>query len=722
VRTTPAFRAGFALLLSFIPSILLAFNAKQPFDISADMIDYLDADQAISAEGHVVVIQGTSTLKADSMRYERANQRLLARGHVIATDKGATLIGESMEYDLLQESGTVVGAMGYQSPWIFSGATWEKQLDYFSGHDVSFTSCDLADPHYHVRSRSVHLVPDNYFWAWNNVAYADTVPVFYSPFLYKSLEKRRIVVRFEPGHDTVNGNFVKTLTTLRLTDEIYDKVLFDYYSDQGNGIGNEFNYRRNDMQGSLFGYYIDPKGNPALAGAPEAEQYNIRSYHWQRLTSALTLQSNVNLRKNISFNNQYFPQDINQSVNDITSSIALTHQKKKINQRLVVERLDAPDPGDTSQFAETHIQSASLPRYDFTLYQTPLWSPASSTDTLRSRQKLGPLLFNANAALRNTYRRTDEQFQRAGDGSFTLSEAMPFSRDVSFTPTVTPRLHWQDRFDAQTPAPVGSTATVSNVGQFRGFQGRVGTADTLRWRPASALTFDQTYSLVARMEPNGTSLDRGPSDGGIETHRLGGLVFWRPNRRILMRSFSGYDLRKIADETEALYNQRKWDPWTSELTYSPSLRHDFFGRYGLGFYPYRSQLWEADYRYYGDYHTVVQTGLLYNRGTPGLMTWNNTLGFYVSPGWRVDGTIHTQVNNDSLSAALHQSHFIDETIMVTRDMHCWEAQFIYRNIPPLSRQYSLMFNLKLGVQAEREITNQELESQYYPWRARPYAP
>ena len=73
-----------------------------------------------------------------------------------------------------------------------------------------------------------------------------------------------------------------------------------------------------------------------------------------------TLQSNVNLRKNVSFNNQYFPQDTNQSVNDLTSSVALTHQKGHINQRFVVEALQAPD-------AQTAIPIRFLTRTSRTL-------------------------------------------------------------------------------------------------------------------------------------------------------------------------------------------------------------------------------------------------------------------------------------------------------------------------------------------------------------------
>ena len=57
-------------------------NDHAPFDISGDMIEYVDADQSMTAEGHSIVVQGSSTLKADHLRYERESQRLFARGHV----------------------------------------------------------------------------------------------------------------------------------------------------------------------------------------------------------------------------------------------------------------------------------------------------------------------------------------------------------------------------------------------------------------------------------------------------------------------------------------------------------------------------------------------------------------------------------------------------------------------------------------------------------------
>jgi len=51
-------------------------------------------------------------------------------------------------------------------------------------------------------------------------------------------------------------------------------------------------------------------------------------------------------------------------------------------------------------------------------------------------------------------------------------------------------------------------------------------------------------------------------------------------------------------------------------------------------------------------------------------------------------------------------------------MHCWTAQFIYKDIAPFTHEFSLLFNLKVGATGPtKTIANEDLEAQFYPWRA-----
>ena len=726
------------VLFFFALAPLHAFDSHKPFDISADVIDYQNEGQQFTAEGHVVVVQTTSTLTADFLRYDRVAGRFFARGNVILNEKGAVLAGDEMEYDLNTSHGVMHNAMGSTPPWRFQGSNWEKMRDAYVGRDASFTSCDLQDPHYHLRSSRIHVIPDRMFWAWNNVAYADTLPVFYSPFLYKYLGPRRLVFQIQPGHDGVNGAFAKTTTTFRITQNMYNKFLLDDYTRAGAGIGNEFNFQvPGKSKGSFFAYFINPHSDETLNGAPNVPQYNVRLYDWQKLGENLTFQSSSDLQKYASFNNQFFPEDTYQAATNIQNSVALTRQTRRSMQRLVVEGVQSPDVSEIgiSTFPVNHWQSASLPRYDFTLFQMPLWKDTSlmpgTTSTAMpfpNARHIGPIMFNMSSSFGEQYSRVDDRLHTNGNGTMTFSDAIPLSKRWSFTPSVTPSLTWQDKVNPVAPTAVVSstggvivsTGTLIPIGQFRGFQGRVGSANNLRFRPSTSLSFDQTYNWTARMEPNGTALDRSLVDGGIETNHFTELMFWRPSRTIMLRSFSGYDFRRIADEDPNLYRQRRIDPWTSELTIFPSQSHfDYFLRYALGYYPTATSQSEVLVNYHGPYRLIVQSGILYNRGLPGVVTVNQTVGIFLSPGWRLDATVHGLVP-DTGFGHLGQSKMIDTQFSVVRDMHCWQAQFNYISRPPFGNQYSLTFNLKLGPENGPPIQNRDLESQFYPWRANPY--
>ena len=697
-----------------------AFNAHQPFDIAADVLDYVDDTQEITARGHVVIVQSSSTLNADLVRYDRIHKRLIARGEVVLREKEGVMLGDQMDYDLVTEKGVVLGGKGLSSSWFFQGASWEKNADYYIGRNASFTSCDLIDPHYHIRSARVHLIPDKLFWAWSNVFYLDTHPIFYSPFLYHNLGDRTVEFQVQPGVDTVKGTFAKTTTTFRIRPNVYDRFLVDHYSVSGTGYGNEFNYLGNNSKGSLFGYYINPQGNPQQVGAAKTEQYNVRAYLWQKLSNELTFQSSVNHRENVGFNNEFFPSDPNQAVSDVSNSAAITYQNKRINQRIIVQANEGLDPNEDPLMGTLHTQDALLPRYQVTLFPVNLWAPKTSTNTLEQvlhPNHLGTLQLSANGTAEEFYSRLDGLTRTRSNGGLSITEPLTLSRNWSFTPSINSSLNWQDKYDPFTP-PATSTTTFLPIGVFRGYQGRFGTGNTLRYRASSDLTLDQAYTLTARMAPNAFTLDRGLNDGGIETNHVGWTLFWRPSRLVMLRSLSGYDLRTLSDEDPNTFHHRRVDPWTNQLTYQPARSlWQYYFQYQLGYYPTETQSWEMDIKGQANHKTSYSTGLLYNRSQPGFLTWNNSVGYYVGPGWRVDAILDVLVPDES-GRSVTNGTFTQTQFMVTRDMHCWTASFIYRDIAPYTHEFSLLFNLKLGgPTSNKKIANEDLESQFYPWRA-----
>jgi hypothetical protein len=708
------------------PAFLRAFNAHQPFDITADILDYVDDTQEITARGHVVVVQSSSTLSADLVRYDRIHKRLVARGKVILRENNNVMLGDQMDYDLVQEKGIVLGGKGTSSTWFFQGTSWEKNEDYYIGRNASFTSCDLIDPHYHIRASRVHLIPDRLFWSWNNVFYVDDKPVLYSPFMYKYLDKERVVFQVQPGNDSINGTFAKTTTTMRFNDQVYDKFYWDYYTQAGSGFGNELDFQRpNQYKGSLFGYYINPGPTAVLAGAPSGPQYNYRGALWEKVSPTVQLQANANISQNISFNTQYFPQDPNQSETNILSSIALTQQTTSYNQHLVVDRMDAPDGTVTGPFAVNHMQTADIPSYSFSLFSRPLWSPKVSTATVPSPQsslapgttvpsiwapptpsKIGPLLFSMTTSAQSQFERTDNLIHSGAQANLNLTESFPFARNWSYTTALSPQLNYADK---------GPTTYFSTDTQ-KGYTERTTFTNGMRWRPVSALTIDAGHTLTERMEANTLDFNRDSTDHGVETNQLSLSANMRPSSRVLFRTSSGFDFRKLDDESLLDYEQRKWLPWSTDLTYTPTKRWEYYAQNIVGHYPFRTESWQVSATYHGLYKTTLMTAFLYNSSAPGDVTWNEMVGYYFGPGWRVDASFSATVPSTSLGATSN-ANLINTQLVVVRDMHCWQTSFIFRDTPPFSREFSILFNLKLGATSAKQIPDQNLESQFYPWRA-----
>lgn len=709
---------GLAIVL--VPFSAFSFSDKKPFDISADALEYIEDSDVLIAEGRVVVTQDSSTLKADYLLFDRKARRLTGRGNVFLREGDKIVSGSTMDYDLAAEKGTFEQPKAFATPWLFQGGSWEKQQDSYLGRNGGFTSCDLADPHYIFRARRIRYVPNDRFWAWNTWALADGIPVFYMPFSQKPLGPQVLVFQADPGSDSANGNFARTVTTARYAPRIYQKFHVDYYGDVGTGLGTELNYQPSDrMKGSFFGYYINPHTAPDVAGATAETQYNVRSFHWQRLSEALTLQSNVNLRKNVSFNNLFYRQDTNQAVNEIISSLALTHQTKRASQRVLLEANQAPDPGADPLFGQTHVQSASMPRYEFTVYQFPLWKPRTTLPAGTTAQrgsvsapsKIGSVNFDVTGSAGESYLRADRENRTAAQTLMNVSQSYTLTRDWSLSQGLRADTRWRDRAN---PGVVGDTGA---FGENQGVQNVFGWNANLRRRLGRAFTLDSGYSLGVRTVPDGLSLDQSRNDKGIETSKIAFGLNGRPTRDLLVRSFSGFDLRSLDNESPTSYRQRRVDPWTSDATWTPrKLPFESYARYELAHYPTRVNSWEASGRYKGIYRTIVDSALLYTRGTPGQLTWNNRLGFFFSPGWRVDSVLNGVVPAPGTGSSV-RGKFQSTEFSVIRDLHCWELRFRALDRPPITREYSFTANLRFGGRRAKTIADEKWESQFYPWRA-----
>lgn len=146
-----------------------------------------------------------AVLTADEIDYNRETGYAEARGNVTYKnfESGEELLCDRAEYDTLKETGkfyevsgsvpAVVqarpGILSSNNPFVFKGRWAEKVEDRYFLYDGMITSCKLPKPWWTLRGPKFDVIPSQRAIAQRAVFRMKGVPLFYSPYYYKSLEK-----------------------------------------------------------------------------------------------------------------------------------------------------------------------------------------------------------------------------------------------------------------------------------------------------------------------------------------------------------------------------------------------------------------------------------------------------------------------------------------------------------------------------------------------------
>lgn len=136
------------------------------------------------------------TLEADSsIVYDDAARRIRTVGEsTFRPDRGEEVDSRVMVYDLTEERGTALGARTEyteDATWFVEGDLTSLRPESSYGREVSFTSCELEEPHYHFKTDQFKILPGDILVARSVRMYFGDVPVAWLPFIAQSLEEGR---------------------------------------------------------------------------------------------------------------------------------------------------------------------------------------------------------------------------------------------------------------------------------------------------------------------------------------------------------------------------------------------------------------------------------------------------------------------------------------------------------------------------------------------------
>lgn len=264
-------------------------KTEGPIETTADSVDYDKKSGWVTAVGKVLIKRGDQELRADFVKVNSITEDAEARGNVVLTQAGGTWKGSSLKYNFKTRRGNVPDLMGNVKPFTIQSGPTDIQPDSKGENEyvlrnAKITTCSnsLDDCHYHMRARTVSVVPGDHLEAKGVVVYMGFMPIMYVPYWYRNLEGD-FGYRFYPGYSTLWGGYLLSSYRYRMSPVFRGETHVDYRSRRGVAFGQDFRWRDPEgiYQGDLLLYYLrddnpwDDDDDPVLSGIEE-NRYRAR--------------------------------------------------------------------------------------------------------------------------------------------------------------------------------------------------------------------------------------------------------------------------------------------------------------------------------------------------------------------------------------------------------------------------------------------------------------
>ncbi|MDE2291846.1 MAG: LPS-assembly protein LptD, partial [Elusimicrobia bacterium] len=643
------------------------------------------ADAQIMLKGGVTLQGTTWTLRADQARVDMQTHRARAKGGFELDDGYSVLRGQEGEFDLTDRTGWVGSVRTEYHPWYVwakRGTLDARQKARF--RDAVFTSCNDDPPHYFFRATELNVTPRKYLTAYNVRFYLGDVPLFYSPFLWKSLRKEHFVhTRVMPGYDKRNGVSLRSNTLFGLGPWIRGKLFLDGYTHEGFAAGSELVTKRSeDSRGALYGYWVRKDESGRM-------RWTVLGSGYQALGSTYAAQGRLQAQSDPDFNNNYVRSNAFRVTPELFNSAALVRRTKWTTTRLTYSR------HDVSASSGTRFQRAqeSTPRLEWQTAQLSL-------------RKL-PVLFDFNAFADDNYDVARGFTQRSVGTGVEATQTLDIHRGVSLTPRAAYREVYESRREAYT------TALTSAVYQDV-FTGYYDLGTNLRLdSPVGA--WDLGYLFTRRLKPDTLEGDYGAPDYGVESSLLSVTDAIRPSRRWLARFGSGYDYRP--DRLTAPGFRGRVQPFTTDLTYfAPrgielSLRDDYQLDRGNRAFLFQGDWGERDgtFASVGLQHDIDQADAYYLATEAG---WAPKKSL-----WVFSGALRHLVRTPG-GVDLHGYQLFEKELQVSRDFHDFHTHALFRLRPGGVKEALFNVELRFRPAPPRRTKAVDWEKEWFPWRGK----
>jgi len=321
-------------LILFTLSLIIASSLyadegekKIPIIVNGDKVEYFQDERKVIGSGNIEITYEDVRLTCDKIVVEMDTKEALAEGNVKLFHKESVHSGEKATYNFETKKGGVVNASLSASPWYGKGELIERTgASEYCVKKGYISTCEKDPPHYKIQTRQVKIFLDDKVTATNTVMYIGGVPILYMPFYVHLLSEKRPGVTVTPGYDREWGGFALTSWRYTLNDYIKGYVHTDYREkrDFASGIDTKYNTKYLG-EGLLETYYMnertihakriwDDRDEPTT----ERERYKLQLRHKWRINPDMVVTGEYHKFSDETFLKDYYYRDYESDENPAT--------------------------------------------------------------------------------------------------------------------------------------------------------------------------------------------------------------------------------------------------------------------------------------------------------------------------------------------------------------------------------------------------------------------
>ena len=228
----------FGLLCTAILVRAELVSEKQPVEITATG-DTNYQNGLATAHGNVAIHTGDSDIYADSAQYNPQTREITVEGHVRIYRATSLFVGDRAIYNVDTKKIQAVAMRTDKSPYLVGGENVTTISEgAFLVSKGTFTTHDSSNPDFRLQARRLRVYERDRVIFENVTMYIKSVPVFWWPYLYQSLDDS-FSYMVSPASLSSWGPSILSRVSMPLTDDSKIQIRLDYRSRRGFALGLE---------------------------------------------------------------------------------------------------------------------------------------------------------------------------------------------------------------------------------------------------------------------------------------------------------------------------------------------------------------------------------------------------------------------------------------------------------------------------------------------------